>query len=365
MADRHSATSPKRRRRSGLVGFLSRRGGEDPERPRQKYWQTVHWPTERRLERAFIVHGKCADGFTSAGLLLHRWPKSMVLYAQPSELLERLTAAAANPPSEALVIADLSPQLEEADALLAVLADLCKKCDVTWIDHHAPQWSAEFEKTLRKAGVEVVLDRKKLESGASLVASWANIQNPRLLRVADLVRRRDAWTDPSNPDARAWVAVAGARRREYVDRLVDVTLDGLEEEGRQLVAQKDARVVEVLATKVKTHSPAVWWQWSQDDVSDVAERLFEISPLARVYLRFGPRGGVSIRTRDSMPIAAELAQGFGGGGHGNAAGFQLSMTPARQLMYRVLRGRDPKVRRVRDQAHRLAGLNEAPATDES
>lgn len=363
MADRQSTTAPKERRRSGLFSRFSKRREE--ERPRQRYWQTVRWPGERRLERGFIVHGKCADGFTSAGLLLHRWPNGMVLYAQPSELLERLKFAVQNPPSKALVIADVSPQLAEAGRVTELLGEIAKKCEVTWIDHHAPQWSAEFEKGLKKVGVEVIVDRKRMESGASLVASWAKIQEPRLLRVADLVRRRDAWTDPTNPEARAWVAVAGARRREYVDRLVDVDLDGLEEEGRRLVAKKDDRIVELLATKVKPHSSAVWYQWSHDEVSDVAERLFDVSPLAHVYLRFGSHGGVSVRTRQNKPVAAELAQGFGGGGHANAAGFQLAMHPARLMLYRVLRGRDPKVRKVREQAHLLVRESPAPTTDES
>lgn len=363
MADRQNATTPQRRRRSGLLGIFSRRQGE--EQPRQRYWQTIHWPGERRFERAFIVHGKCADGFTSAGLLLHRWPKGMVLYAQPSELLQRLEQAVKNPPSEALVIADVSPQLSEAEAVTRLLAQISQTCTVTWIDHHAPQWSPEFEKALRKAGVEVVLDRRQAESGASLVASWASIKDPQLLRVADLVRRRDAWTDPTNPAARAWVAVAGKRRREYVDRLVDVDLAGLEEEGRQIVGEKDNRVVALLAKKVKPHSSKVWWQWAHDDVSDVADRLFTISPLANVYLRFGPHGGVSVRTRSEKPIAAELAQEFGGGGHAHAAGFHLEMHPARRVVYRVLRGRDPKVRKVRRSAHLLAGKGEAVPTDES
>lgn len=351
LVPKQNLTTPlaPRRRRFGWLRRQTRILGPPP-----KYWQTYLWPHGRRPHRAFIVHGKCADGLTSAGLLLHKWPDGMVLYCQPSELLTRLQHAVRSPPWLELVIADVSPQLQEADDLIEVLRKLRAHCRVTWIDHHAPQWSTEFEARLKKAKVEVVLDRSGKESGASLVASWAKVTDKRLLQVADMVRRRDAWTDPHNPEARAWVAVAGARRREYVDLLADVRLDGLKDEGTRLVNQKDLRVEDAVRRRVRRHSAQVRWQWAQDDVSDVADRLFRFDPDAMVFLRFGKTGNVSIRTRHGCPVAAEIAQSFGGGGHDHAAGFNLQLSMLRRFTYRFLRGRDQAGRTVRRRAHEHA-----------
>jgi oligoribonuclease NrnB/cAMP/cGMP phosphodiesterase (DHH superfamily) len=344
-----------RRRRFGWFRRRVRDLGPPP-----KYWQTHLWPRGRRPHRVFLVHGKCADGLTSAGLLLHRWPDGMVLYAQPAELLQRLRYGLQYPPWLELVIADVAPQTHEADETLRVLKDLRTHCRITWIDHHAPQWTAEFEQRLKEAGVDVVVDRTGQESGASLVAKWAHIKDERLLDVADMVRRRDAWTDPHNPRARAWVSVAGALRREYVDRLADVRLEGLEDEGTKLVNLKDQRVAEILRTRVRRHSDLVRWQWGSDDVSDVADRLFQTDREASVFLRFGKTGNVSIRSRHDRPVAAEIAQAFGGGGHANAAGFNLPLHFWARIAYRILRGRDAAGRAVRRRAQTHAE-NATPA----
>ena len=74
---------------------------------------------------------------------MHQWPKGMVLYAQPTELLQRLQDAVKNPPSEALVIAHVAPQLPEAEAVTALLAEIAQTCTGT-VMAGAPPACSEF-----------------------------------------------------------------------------------------------------------------------------------------------------------------------------------------------------------------------------
>jgi oligoribonuclease NrnB/cAMP/cGMP phosphodiesterase (DHH superfamily) len=300
-----------------------------------------------------VVHAHCADGLTSAGLLLRRVPEARVVYAQPAELRTALERLADEKTLRRVILADLSPQAADLEAILQLLSRLRSHGDVTWLDHHAPQWPAAFEKSVRDLGVEVRLDRTGTESGASLVAQWTNEKDPALRRVADLIRLRDAWVRPHDPDARAWTLVATELEEDYVRALATGRLEGLEEKGRALLAEKEASIARSLA-EVRRHSPEVAYLWGEDDVSDVADRLFRTDPRVVFLLRFGPSARVSIRSRSDRPVAATLGQRFGGGGHANAAGFSLGMGWGRRLWLRLRRASDPAVRRALEAAQEIA-----------
>jgi oligoribonuclease NrnB/cAMP/cGMP phosphodiesterase (DHH superfamily) len=308
-----------------------------------------------------LVHGHCADGLTSAALLRRALPETEVRAVAPADVRAELEELANDATIGRLVLADLSPQSSDGEATLAALRRLRERGPVTWIDHHAPQWSHEFEAAVRAADVEVVLDRTGTESGASLSAAWAKEADPRLLRVADLIRRRDAWVDPHHPEARAWT-LAAVDVGDYVDRVAAGDLDGLEEVGRQLLQVKEASIAASLIA-VERFTPRVAYLWGEDDVSDVADRLFQQDAEAVLLLRFGPSRRVSIRSRAGWPLAAPLAQAFGGGGHANAAGFTLRLGLWQRVGYRVRRGRHASVRAALAAAERLAregGLRARP-----
>lgn len=299
-----------------------------------------------------VVHGRCADGLTSAGLLLRRFPNARVVYAQPAHLRATLEEIAESGPAR-VVLADLSPQSGDLEALLATLRRLRERCEVAWLDHHAPQWPAEFERAVRDLGVEVWLDRNEEESGASLVADWTGERDPALKRVAHLIRLRDAWIEPHDPEARAWTLVASELGEEYVRALATGHLEGLEEKGRELLDAKEASIAQSLAA-VQRHSAEVAYLWGEDDVSDVADRLFREDPAVVFLLRFGPSARVSIRSRPGRPVAATLGQHFGGGGHANAAGFSFRMGWGRRFLLRVRRARDSGVQGALGAAQEIA-----------
>lgn len=289
-----------------------------------------------------LVHAGCADGLTSAGLLLRRFPGAEVRAVYPAEVRAALEALAAEPDVGRLVLADLSPQAADLGAILTLLERLRGRAEVAWIDHHAPQWTTEFERAVRGLRVDVLLDRSEKESGASLSAAWTKEVDPRLLRVADLIRKRDAWVEPHNPEARAWTLVA-TENPEYVVRIAAADLGGLEEDGKRLLREQEARIAQALAS-VRRFSPRVAYLWGEDDVSDVADRLFASDPDVRLLMRFGPSRRVSLRSRKEAPIAAALAQAFGGGGHANAAGFTMRMSFVRHIVYRLARTRSGAVK---------------------
>lgn len=313
------------------------------------------------VERAHLfVHGACADGLTSAGLLVRRYPGARVVYTHPTQLRRDLERVAADPALERLVLADLSPQRDDVEAVATLLGNVRRRAEVAWLDHHAPQWPPEVEARLRAAGVDVVLDRSGTESGASLAARWTGESDPRLLRVADLIRRRDAWTDPHDPDARAWTLVAEHLGEDYVRRLAEGRLDGLDAEGRRLLEAEETRLERALAS-VRRHAPAVAWLWGEEDISDVADRLFRADERIVFLLRIGPSGRVSVRSRPGRPLAARLAQRMGGGGHDHAAGFDLKLSGPRRWFLRLQKTRHPKARAALEAAASLAEAD-APGT---
>lgn len=306
----------------------------------------------KKAETALIlVHGECADGLTSAGLLLRRFPGSRYIATHPSELKAVLERVSNEPLPDRLILADLSPQASELAAIGALLDQIAKKTKVTWIDHHDPQWPVDFEKRAHKAGVEVVLDRTGRESGASLSAQWAQERDHAFNRVADLIRLRDAWVDSQNPDAMAWTLVAVERDDDYVQRLATGRLEGLEEEGRVLFSKHQGEIDAALK-RVRKHSPQVAWLWGDQDISDVAHQLFARESAVVFLFRFSPSGRVSVRSR--KPLAAKLSQDLGGGGHARAAGFTLRLSPIARIAYRVRRGRVLRVRAILERAAALA-----------
>lgn len=299
-----------------------------------------------------LVHGDCPDGFTSAGLLLRRLPHAKVVYTHPSHLRSELEAAASASWDD-VVLADLSPQRDDNDRILELCQSLVKEARVAWLDHHAPQWDADFEEKLRAVGVDVHVDHDEQESGASLAAAWVHETDPGLLHVADSIRKRDAWVDPQDPDARAWTLVAAHLGKDYVNRVRDANLEGLPELGAKLVEEDDRHQTRLLG-RIKAHSPRVHYLFSEESISEVADRLFHADSNACVLLRFTRHGRVSVRSRAGCPIAASLSQSFGGGGHANAAGFELNLGFLDRVWMRLRRAHHARVREALQRAETAA-----------
>lgn len=320
------------------------------------------WPF-RRLSwgrTVILVHGECADGYTSAGLLLRKFPEASVRYTHPTKLRRLLSRLAWRPRLGRLILADLSPQARDLDTVLHTLGRITRRALVTWIDHHAPQWPHPFELAVRDLGVEVVLDRTGKESGASLAANWAEESRPMAGRIADLIRRRDAWVEPHNPEARAWTLVALEHGRSYVGRLARGDVEKYESEGKVLLEREEKQIERVLS-QVAYPTIRVAWIWGTVDISDVADRAFRARPDLVFLFKFEPKGRVSLRSRPDRPIAAELAQKFGGGGHAHAAGFSLGIPWIARSAYRWRKTAHPKAKRVLDTAESMAATPARPA----
>lgn len=300
-----------------------------------------------------LAHRDCADGMTSAALLLRRLPKAKLLFVHPADVVDALQKLARDPKVGRLVLADLSPQEAHREAIAADLQRILARGPVAWLDHHAPQWPASYEKALRTLGVDVVLNRDETESGASLAAAWAGETDPDLVRIADLIRRRDTWQDPHNPEARGWTLLARAMGPKYIQRLAQVRLAGMEAEAQRLVDQEEYRIQGLLA-RVRHHNPQVAWLWGDEDISDLADRIFHSDPQVVFLLRFTPEGRVSIRSRPEVAKAAELAQGMGGGGHAHASGFEIPLTFWERLTYRRQQHEHEKMKAALAKAEALA-----------
>lgn len=321
-----------------------------------------------RGEVLLVTHGRCVDGLTAAALARRAWPRSVSLHVQHEDLPDTLGAVAAaleESPGAHLnvLVADLAPQREHHDLVLARLDRLTDRARVVWLDHHAPQWSPEDEARLRDRLHHLHVDRTGTQSGASLTLGFLRgldgttfpppaqgLDDHELLHYVDRVRGRDTWTDSTEEGLRLMLVARQLHDEDYIRLFA-------EGQFRALLLLSDEpyrrhrRAVEKAVESVRVATPHVSLLWGRHPVSDAAAAHFAADPESQVLVQVGPGGGLSIRSR--APVAAEIAQAFGGGGHENAAGARLVEGPVRTWWLRKRGRRHRRVRRVVRMAERL------------
>jgi oligoribonuclease NrnB/cAMP/cGMP phosphodiesterase (DHH superfamily) len=275
-----------------------------------------------------LYHAECTDGFGAAWAIHRRWPTCIFIPAEYGAPLDLEDIEGKN-----ILFVDFSAP---ADTLRAMV-DEGKARSIIVIDHHKSAHAAlsglpAFKGQIHfdDAEIEPILVWFDMEkSGARMAWEFAQpfAEMPELItRIED----RDLWRF-RYPDTKEVIAALNSYPQDFQtwDRIW-LWMDTLTEEGEPIL-RANAVAVETMLKQAYSgdlaghmiplvNSPK---QFS----SDICHRLLELNPEAPFVASWFRRGDglleFSLRSEAHRVDVSEVAELFGGGGHRNAAGFQL------------------------------------------
>lgn len=264
--------------------------------------------------RTVLYHANCLDGFTAAWVVHMKYRDTDTQY---------IAAQYGDPPPDVkghdVVLVDFSYKRD-------VLLELRRQArSLLILDHHK---TAQAELAGFKAGEvgEVHFDMER--SGAGLAWDYYLPSKPRRFWLVDYVEDRDLWRFklPDSKAVNAWIDSHPRKSFEDWDRLYVEGVDEARIKGAAVLTFMDryvyemglqARNIDFLGHRVPcVNQPYIL-------TSEVVGALAETSVFAVGW--FQRRDGMyqySLRSRGDFDVS-EIAKIFGGGGHKNAAGFQL------------------------------------------
>ena len=275
------------------------------------------------MNRTLFYHASCPDGFGAAWAIWRAWGGGARYVARGHE--DRVDPGAID--GQLVVFADIAPHEDELRELAEVAAQLVV------LDHHVSardRLCAEpsLENLLAAAGHELHFDLE--HSGAILAWRYFHPRepDPELLRY---VEDQDLWRF-GLPGSEQVNAAIGSHPMSFEawDELARRNAGDLAREGEPLVRLDRLEVERALRTAHPVALPggrieAVNAQRSRSAIGhELAKRAAYGPSWGLVYRLTGTRVDLSIYSLGDLDVA-KLAEGFGGGGHRNAAGFKLSL----------------------------------------
>ncbi|TIV83819.1 MAG: hypothetical protein E5V64_06550 [Mesorhizobium sp.] len=273
-----------------------------------------------------LYHEDCSDGFGAAWAIHRRWPTCTFIPATYGAPLELDDIDGKN-----ILFVDFSAP---ADVLRAMVEE-GKARSVVVLDHHKSAQASlaglpvmNLGEVSELEGVLVHFDMEK--SGARL--AWQFAHGTSAPDMIELIEDRDLWRF-RYPDTKPFIAALNSYPQDFQvwDRLV-LRVDELVSDGEAILRANGAAVETMLKQAytglIAGHDvPLV--NAPKQFSSDACHRLLEINPQAPFVASWHRRGDglleFSLRSQDHRQDVSEVAKLFGGGGHRNAAGFQLEM----------------------------------------
>jgi oligoribonuclease NrnB/cAMP/cGMP phosphodiesterase (DHH superfamily) len=277
-----------------------------------------------------LYHADCTDGFGAAWAIWKRWPQCAFMpaaYGAPLDLDPIDGLAGLN-----ILFVDFSAP---ADTLRA-LVDEGKARSVVVLDHHKSAQAAlaglpviNLGEESDIQGVVVLFDMEK--SGARLAWEFAH-PNSDIPQLIQRIEDRDLWRF-RYPDTKEVIAAVNSYPQDFqIWDTINRSFDALVDEGEPILRAQAATVEMLLKqaydgdiaghTIPMVNAPKLF-------SSDIGHRLLEIAPQAPFAATWFRRADglieFSLRSQDHRQDVSEVATLFGGGGHRNAAGFQLEM----------------------------------------
>ena len=268
-----------------------------------------------------IYHGACRDGWCAAWVLHRRYPDAEYVagfYGQPPP----------DCPGKDVILVDFSYPRDVLERMAEQAATLLV------LDHHKTAEAAL--RGFKRDNTTVLFDMAR--SGAGLAWDYFNPQ-PRLPLV-DYVEDRDLWRHrlPHSKLVNAWIGTLPFTFEAWTQAATTMYQDECEtgdpltwarqmgggalKKGEQYVREvvKNARQVVFDGH----HVPLV--NAPQVDISELLDELARLNPSAPFVMGWWQRGdGIfqySLRSRGDFDVS-DLAKAHGGGGHRQAAGFQV------------------------------------------
>ena len=268
-----------------------------------------------------IYHGGCDDGFGAAWAVWRKWPDCEFIPGVYGK----------EPPSvdgKHVMMVDFSYKRPQMEALIKQSASLVV------LDHHK---TAEAElahldlwamKQWPPRSVTIKFDMEK--SGARLAWEFCHGKLP-VPAMIILIEDRDLWRFAFDPDTRRFSSALRIYPQEF--KVWDEIFNDphkLIEEGKIVLRAHQANIMKFCAESFieKLNGYEVpCCNVPYHYASDVAHQLLADFPSAPFAMSWFKRGDglfqASLRSEDHRIDVSEIAKKYGGGGHRNAAGFQV------------------------------------------
>lgn len=271
-----------------------------------------------------IYHKNCFDGICSAWVLSKLYPKATF---HPMAYGEELPALH---PSDNVIFVDFSLKRQEMLNLASVVNS------ITVLEHHktAQEELKDFEEI---ENVLIIFDMNK--SGAQLAWDFVNLKNNITFpypRLVDYVADRDLWKFElhNSEDINAYIQSfpMDIPSYEYLDLRMQHHFHECVIEGRAITRYKNESVArmckmakyQTFIINNETYSiPIVNASLLFSEVGHALCLLYKDSPFSISYFkRADNKVQYSLRSIGDFDVS-KIAKDFGGGGHKNAAGFEL------------------------------------------
>lgn len=281
-----------------------------------------------------IFHSPCLDGFTAAWAIHRRWPGCDFVPANYDQPIDIDVAG------KHVLMVDFSFPAEQ---LTHMAEGDGKAASVVVIDHHktAQAGLIQFDQANSANHLRYILDNgpevitvwfDMHKSGARMAWEFAHSNPPPDLVL--MVEDRDLWRF-AIPETAAVCAALATKRQSFAewDQLMFHT-GTLEREGQIILAANEVLTKELCEEAyvgdMAGHDGVVFLNVPGKLASDCGHELltrFPDAPFVATWSRQA-EGAVkfSLRSTDLRVDVSEVAKKFGGGGHRNAAGFNMIVT---------------------------------------
>ncbi len=288
-----------------------------------------------------IYHGNCDDGFGAAWAIRRRWPDCVFVPGVYGKPIDGDQARGKN-----ILFVDFSLK-QDAMRLLGALAK-----SVIVLDHHKTAqeelkpWTinigaggtpsielllARFTDPATQYDVPVVAWFDMQQSGAVMAWKFAESEE-RVPEFLALIEDRDLWRFAFDDDTKRFSAALRTYPMtfEVWDKLAAEPWK-LVEEGEGILRAHNANIEKFIADRyldvidgMTVPVVNVPYHYASDTAHALLQKCPE-APFAACWFRRGD-GMIqySLRSEDSRVDVSEVAKKFGGGGHRNAAGYQVA-----------------------------------------
>jgi oligoribonuclease NrnB/cAMP/cGMP phosphodiesterase (DHH superfamily) len=270
-----------------------------------------------------IYHGGCDDGFGAAWAVWKKWPDVQFVPGVYGKEPPDVTG-------KNVLMVDFSYKRPVIEAMAKAAWSL------TILDHHktaqADLLDMEAWAAMEDCNVKVVFDMD--QSGAAL--AWDYCHGPidnKLKRpwMIDMIEDRDLWRFKHGDETRQFSAALRTYPMDFdVWQEISCRPEKLVEEGKVILRAHQANIQKFMADvfweKIGGHSVPccnVPYHYASDTAHELLQR-FPDAPFAASWFKRGDGlFQASLRSEDRRLDVSEIAKKYGGGGHRNAAGFQI------------------------------------------
>ena len=286
-------------------------------------------------------HDKCADGLMAAAIVFSEFDHAALSAVQYGDITPvNIDAYAEKVRGNILYMVDFSVPPDLMERLAA------KARRIVWIDHHKTafeQYGYSLDEnicdTLFSGKVVVHLDNR--ESGASL--TWRIMKEGPLPRCVELVRDHDLW-EHKFPETKPFVSGLYALHGSYFNPVFWAGYLHSEELLTYLIGMGEVQY-EIHMREVKElaeHKMTVYLGMKRGVAVNVPHKYAselghflceQGAQYAAVWMVLKDKVVVSLRSQGDFDVS-RIAKLFGGGGHKNAAGFEM---PLEQWLLNITR----------------------------